>query len=85
MTPLERAARALFADLNGLTEEIEIEDEWAMATPDARKAFMDDVRTVLLAIREPSEAMQNAAGRERPTYYAYWQAMIDALLAEERQ
>ena len=96
MTPLERAARALY-------------DRW-LARPDvAREAalngphppwekldfgqqrWIDDARAVLTAIREPSEAWVSAAmkiGDENNTviawgdYPEFWQAMIDAALAD---
>lgn len=90
MTPIERAARALAG-----------EEHDDIAFDPARDPFWRDrvreVRAVLTAIREPSEAMINAADVDGALDATYpdsegsfatggerlaWQAMIDAALAE---
>ncbi|MEC3912184.1 hypothetical protein U5A82_17395 [Sphingobium sp. CR2-8] len=90
MTPLERAARALFEYEPGpyggehLAFHIEQEYGW--------RSCVDMAKIVLTAIREPSEAMEDAGafagdwnrdnlaiGEEAKTVYA---AMIDAMLEE---
>lgn len=78
MTPLERAARALHAEL-GL--------DWPYVYDDA--AMKEVVRAVLTAIREPSEEWMNEAMKSDQIiawrdYREFWQAMIDAALAEGR-
>ena len=60
--------------------------EWEELGPDGRFYFTDRVRSILRAIREPSEAML-VAGTLRnpvdaPVILQAWQAMIDAALAE---
>lgn len=78
MNPLERAARAL----------CELDGHPPGATMDGKPLWQDylpEVRAVLAAVREPSEAMVNAtpADRNRPIYPEdIWQAMIDAIMAE---
>ena len=75
-TPLERAARALCVRNEGN----ELSWDW----------WLDDARTVLLAIREPSEAMHSNVDAMLHADGAYmdcsdtavWQAMIDAALGE---
>lgn len=80
MTPLERAARAL-ANLDEPDKEIELAD-------DAWRQYVPDVRALLQSIREPSEAMLDAAcvvddlPRPNPEAVLHWQAMIDAALEE---
>lgn len=81
MTPIERAARAL-CSLDGNPEN---------ATMDGKSLWQDylpEVRAVLAAIREPSEAALRA-GEEIIDEYSpgtpvdlAWKAMIDAVLAD---
>ena len=81
MTPIERACRAL-CELDGHPPGI---------TMDGKPLWMDylpEVRAVIAAIREPSEAMEwgRAADRDVVGYDAppgvVWQEMIDALMEE---
>lgn len=76
MTPLERAARAVYkVSYNGPYGP---EDEDA-----AWRTQLDAVRAVLTAIREPSEAMDRAAAECESSYVGdVFTAMIDAALAE---
>lgn len=85
MTPLERAARAIykFGD-NGPYTLAEEDEQW--------HHHVDYARAVLWAIREPSEATIEAGGsrlfagsKEKADALATetWQAMIDAALEEE--
>lgn len=83
MTPIERACRAL-AELHGRDP-----DEPVLLT-DRRlwQEFEPQVRAVIAAIREPSDAMAGAwlgSGRESVTAERDWQVMIDALLEEGRE
>lgn len=91
MTPLERAARALWAE-NGKPYHID-DATPSKAIPDARpdwQRFLPQARAVLQAIREPSDAMVNV-GMERSGHKGYaevfardvWGSMIDAAVEEE--
>lgn len=96
MTPLERAAKALFlsgarpSSLPGQDVKQDASSDWDACHPDAKVGFMNDARAVLQAIRKPSEAMlgatdnlsvePDAAGPRRGELF--WQAMIDAALDE---
>ena len=78
MTPLERAARALVDNypLDSGEEPLDWQD------------VLSVVRAVLTAIREPSEAMREAAWDSECIHPSAmpdgaWQAMINAALAEE--
>lgn len=78
MTPLERAARAIYKlGDNGPYTLAEEDEQW--------HHHVDTARAVLEAIREPSEGMVDAAqvahGPEA-TYRTAWRGMIDAALAE---
>jgi len=78
MTPLERAARDLAKALGGdFDESLGGEIEW-------KEDYMNAVRAVLLAIREPSEGMIEAgsAGGDWPWSKGTFQAMIDKALEE---
>lgn len=79
MTPLERAARALYRTDDFDPHQFGEDKVW----PD----LVDYVKLVLEAIREPSEGMVSAAmDRDKlgydPLPGEVWQAMIDAALAE---
>lgn len=83
MTPLERAARALYAENDVWSNAI----EWDKLDSAERHQYMIFVRAVLLAIRDPSEAMVEE-GRwpaEDDGPVACWQAMIDAALEERHE
>lgn len=93
MTPVERAARAVKAELRKqdvLWEDGEAPGQLMMQTGSV--ADLDAViRAVMQAIREPSEAMVRASvaavGRSDPLIAELvapksWQAMIDAALSE---
>lgn len=99
MTPLERAARALMKSQDGLptekpadwTEEMWLDEQQSQQTieDETWPEFVDDVRAVLAAIREPSEGMVCAhieaedCFDDRPRQAIVdWQAMIDQALAE---
>ena len=96
MTALERAAAAVWheierqSDAGGPSlvprydEEADLEHLAIDGTIDAKGI----VRAVLTAIREPSNAMKNAAHRVGATFvlgepYDQWYRMIDAALADE--
>lgn len=61
---------------------------WEQSTDETREAWRGIARAVLDAIREPSDAMLDAAcradglPRPNPAALIYWQAMIDAALGE---
>lgn len=90
MTPLERAARALWAE-NGKPYHMD-DASPSMTIPDARpdwQRFLPQARAVLQAIREPSEAMvvkgtdaYVTMGHYRVDSKDCWQLMIDAALEE---
>lgn len=78
MTPIERAARAMYDT---------VQPEWDWDDPDAellRKMYRENARAAILAIREPSEAMREVNPSQGQVIYAedIWQAMIDAMLDE---
>lgn len=108
MTPLERAARALCDDRgldpDGLepgnapyADDTEVVDGHLAGGPAFKiwRLFVDQARTVLQAIREPSEAMQrkfvdlalHGDVLKHGGWQGYardqWQAMIDAALEEK--
>lgn len=78
MTPIERAARAL----------CELAGNPPMAKMDGKPLWMSyipEVRTVLGAIREPSDAMiyhASNSDKDEAACEDVWQAMIDAALEE---
>lgn len=80
MTPLERAARALYQRLG-----TEIADPENLGEDERWPEFVDDARAVLQAIREPSDAMLDAAGKADPLECrsGEWRAMIDAAMEEQ--
>lgn len=95
MTPLERAARALYQRLG-----TEIADPENGGEDERWPEFVDDARAVLQAIREPSEAMlpdphdtstpiyqaarliDDDAASSADVFRSAWQAMIDAAMEE---
>lgn len=90
MTPLERAARTLFrADYpDQINEALEIEELGMIPWERREWWYYDTARALLLAIREPSEAMEDAASDRDTLGYdpppsQVWLAMIDAALAEK--
>ncbi|MGR4893317.1 hypothetical protein ACIPPQ_20015 [Sphingopyxis sp. LARHCG72] len=92
MTPLERAARAVYKlDDNGPYTLAEEDEQW--------HHHVETVRAVLTAIREPFQSFDDpiavaggevlGVGKDRPLHWSnfdeakrVWQAMIDAALAE---
>lgn len=89
MTPLERAARAMYDN---------VQPEWDWDDPDAellRRMYLDNARAALNAVREPTDAMKSA-GAEVTRFIApdegdgayeseaanTWRFMISALLSE---
>lgn len=93
MTPLERAAMALCEARGQSLDAVSISFP-DQTTEVAIDAAMRDVRAVLQAIREPTEAMVAATRIRDDEYYfatqefanefvvEHWQAMIDAALEE---
>jgi hypothetical protein len=97
MTPLERAAKALYErDHDGRFKIIGEPCAWEELTPESKATYIDEARAVLTSIREPSEGMYDAgesadwvgedeshsAVRPSEDGPGIWQAMIDAALAE---
>lgn len=81
MTPIERAARALYKTGDFDPHQFGEDAVW----PD----LVDYVRAVLSAIREPSHAMLDAHIAAKDCFddvegqaYVDWHAMIDAAMAE---
>lgn len=67
---IKRAARAMYAN---------IAPDWDWADPDAepmRRMYRENARVVLATIRDPGVPMDGPA-------LAVWQAVIDAMLAED--
>lgn len=81
MSPIERAARALFIHEPGPYGDCV---EWAIEQPFGWRDNVDQVRLVLEAFREPSDAMSESAFRNGACggHVDCWQAMIDAALEE---
>ena len=89
MTLLENAARAFHArsrEMGGTSSQ------WDWGDPEyarVQAAYVDLVRTIISAIREPSDAMDDAVDRHADEVNAQfdisprdiWHIMIDALLA----
>jgi hypothetical protein len=61
MTPLERAARALFEYEPGQYGDCV---EWAIEQDFGWRSYVEQVKLVLAAIREPDEAMVKAGGEQ---------------------
>lgn len=96
MSPIERAARALFIREPGPYGDCV---EWAIEQDFGWRDRVDDVRAVLTAIREPDDAVRKAfdtwkdtntsCGYGEESDFFYGEAdgalatMIDALLAEQ--
>lgn len=98
MTPIERAARALYAARVKRQHPNPERFTWEAAPSLERKCLIIDARAVLQAIREPTEAMTaiggqiNAglsSGRASQPYEddarAVWQAMVDKILEESKE
>lgn len=83
---IERAAMELYADMDGIRKEDareRIEDAWERIG--VRKVvYYERVRTLLRAIREPTNAMIDAAELDpfNTSYSGTWRAMIDEALRE---
>lgn len=78
MTPLRKAARAKVLIESG-------SDDFDALSEELQEQVIESVKAVLMAIREPSEAMV-MAGDEQPVLDGSdkrWRAMIDAAIAEE--
>lgn len=70
MTPIERAARAMYDT---------VQPEWDWDDPDAgpmRRLYRENARAAILAIREPSPAMLAVS----PVTRQHWRRMIDVVL-----
>ena len=76
-TPLRRAARALMKSQSGA-------DDFDALDPEMQSGLLDDVRAVLQAVWEPSDAMIAAAQDTVTINHPadVWPAMVDAALAE---
>ena len=89
MTPIERAARAMYAT---------VQPEWDWDDPDAeplRRMYRDNAKAAILALKEPSDAMVDAGAdvigsinkaesdfAVRDDTKSVWNMMIDAALGE---
>lgn len=97
MTPLERAARAIFrADYpDHVDANFDIDESGMVMWEKRRLWYRDAARAVLTAIREPSEGMVGEGAYQIPCGQGVdegppnardakdcWQAMIDAALSE---
>lgn len=76
LTPLERAARAMYDN---------VQPDWEWHDPDAepmRKLYRDNVRVAMMAIMEPSEAMigKGNARMGGSDCLAVWKTMLAAML-----
>lgn len=74
MTMLEKAARAAYESPHGPNRL------WSDLTHTGKQLAINQVRAVLMAVREPDEAMSAAARTTEG-----WEAMIDAILNEVAQ
>lgn len=81
---IERAAIALCAQSVVRLTGAPNPGEWSTNQEYMRERYRQNARAVLAAIREPTDAMINAAGEsgEYPTYESIWHAMIDEALRE---
>lgn len=90
---VERAARTLHASQIRVHRAEDIWPDWDHDTPEAQERCRVHVRTVIAAMREPTEAMQErgaAAGPPSPNWDGptvmegeaedIWRAMIDQAL-----
>lgn len=87
MTPLERAARVLCEFDGGDPDEVRHGEgrAWGRAWL-GWQAYASQARRVIEAIREPSEAMENAGtvqADRTAVVGPIWCAMVDALLNED--
>lgn len=91
MTPLERAARAIFAAdyPQHVDADLEIDEAGMVLYARRHLWYLDAARDVLRAIREPSEAMLEAGWTSDLPHTpsvkvdVVWQAMIDTIFAEK--
>ena len=82
MTPIERAARAMYD---------EVAPDWSWDDPDAeilRGLYRANARAALRSLRDPTDAMCEAGGdhvadADRITVDAIWTVMMDAALAQD--
>ncbi|AOR76585.1 hypothetical protein [Novosphingobium resinovorum] len=77
MSIIERAARELAKKQSG-------SDDWDALDAELQRELKDEVRAVLQAVREPSDAMKQVAVSFGQAVYPedFWVEMIDAALAE---
>lgn len=80
MTMVETVARAIYEGRNGAGCR-----PWSRLPRSHREPYLGDARAAILALREPSEAMLQAAWDNVPTgaTAGTWKAMIDAILSED--
>ena len=92
MSPIERAARALHRSRMERQYPKPDDHPWESLSPRDQKLRMLDVKVILNALRDPSEAMVSAGGEKTfaGSYSAAqagavnaWRAMIDTILADE--
>lgn len=82
MTPIERAARAMYDT---------VAPDWDWDDPDAellRRMYRANARAALLSLREPTDAMCDAGGSHveqtgRITVDSVWTVMMDAALEQD--
>ena len=79
LTPLERAARAMYDN---------VQPDWDWSDPDAEllsKMYRDNARAAFMAVMEPSAAMilKGNSKLESVGCLAVWQAMVAAMLQGE--
>lgn len=83
MTPIERAARAMYET---------VAPEWDWADPDAelmRRMYRANAKAALQSLRSPTDAMCEAGGEHieqasHITVDALWTVMMDAALEEDQ-
>lgn len=86
MTPIERAAMALFHAHSAVRSDLGLETNWLMTDGLTRAKYTRDARAVLEAVREASAEMLDAgeklrlSGPARDVSAQTWQVMIDTAL-----
>ena len=77
-----RVANAILGTLPGVPVGV---NALAMLTEKSRDTLLDQARTAIRAMREPTQTMLDAADRESGPgiWYDIWEAMIDAASPKE--
>lgn len=79
MTKVEQVARAIY----GTTALSQTTPQWENVRYELKDLFLRQAQVAIAAMREPTEAMEDAATGYEDACLGDWRRMIDAALAEK--